>query len=297
VEPIVEIENKGTNTLTSIQINYTIDNLLVQTYTWTGILNTGETTVVTMPTVNSTSGVHNFLSTIGLINGIADQNVLNNSKNKNFETAPSYGNNNYEFKLQLDLYPEEISWNLKNSSGVILYSGGNYPALVLDGPDLPALPALIVQNWILPNDNCYTFTINDSFGDGLLFEGDVEIDGYYSITSADGSTIVDTNDGFSGEQKIKNFNINSLSTIDLNPLYSIFVYPNPTKSIMTIALSDKSNLPDYFEIKNILGQQVIKKLTKTSDDLTFDTSKLTSGVYFITIVQENSQKIIQFIKE
>lgn len=58
--------------------------------------------------------------------------------------------------INFDAYPDETSWELKNSSNVVIYSGGPYAAgtTKLDKP------------FCLANGS-YTFTIFDLYGDGI----------------------------------------------------------------------------------------------------------------------------------
>ncbi len=66
--------------------------------------------------------------------------------------------NNLTLTITFDNYPEETSWTLKNSSGTTVASGGPYGSQ----PDGSTLTQSLCQ----PN-GCYTFTMNDSYGDGM----------------------------------------------------------------------------------------------------------------------------------
>ncbi len=58
--------------------------------------------------------------------------------------------------ITLDNYPSETSWSLVNDAGVTVASGGGYSGA----------GSTVTQDLCLPDD-CYTFTINDSYGDGI----------------------------------------------------------------------------------------------------------------------------------
>jgi hypothetical protein len=60
--------------------------------------------------------------------------------------------------INLDNYPQETSWQITNSSGTVVASGGTYGSLP-DGSNVTEVNCL--------TDGCYTFTIFDSFGDGI----------------------------------------------------------------------------------------------------------------------------------
>ncbi|MEL6635121.1 MAG: zinc-dependent metalloprotease [Bacteroidota bacterium] len=73
--------------------------------------------------------------------------------------------------INLDNYPEETSWSVTNSSGGTVGSGGTYGSQ----PD----GSTVVESLCLP-DGCYTFTINDAYGDGICCGYG---NGSYSVTS------------------------------------------------------------------------------------------------------------------
>lgn len=77
---------------------------------------------------------------------------------------------------------------------------------------------------------------------------------------------------------------------------SISLYPNPTSTQLTIKLGDANDLPDTYEIYNMLGQIINRKSISNSADLTINSSALSNGMYFIRISKENTSTTLQFIK-
>ncbi len=66
--------------------------------------------------------------------------------------------------INTDQFPEETSWKLNNTNGLILYEK------FIDDYKLPN--HRYTESYCLPKNDCYTFTIYDTYGDGLLsFEG------------------------------------------------------------------------------------------------------------------------------
>ena len=78
--------------------------------------------------------------------------------------------------MTFDNYPEETSWQITNSSGTVVASGGTYGSQA-DGSSLTIEECLV--------DGCYDFTINDSYGDGICCAYG---NGSYSVTN-DGNTL------------------------------------------------------------------------------------------------------------
>jgi hypothetical protein len=82
--PAITIKNNGVTLLDSCRVNYKIDNGAVQTYYWNGSLTTGQTTLVTLPTLSATAGTHTFTAFTSNPNGALDNNAANDSQNKTF---------------------------------------------------------------------------------------------------------------------------------------------------------------------------------------------------------------------
>lgn len=78
--PEVVLTNFGSSTLTSVTINYQINNGTINTYAWTGSLATGATTTVTLPLINIPTGGAAFTFSVFTSNpnGGADANPANN---------------------------------------------------------------------------------------------------------------------------------------------------------------------------------------------------------------------------
>ncbi|MDF2435947.1 MAG: hypothetical protein K0Q95_323 [Bacteroidota bacterium] len=82
--PTVTVKNFGTNTLTSCDINFKIDNGTVTTIPWTGSLATGATATVTLPAQTTANGSHTFTTYTSNPNGTSDNDAANNQTVKQF---------------------------------------------------------------------------------------------------------------------------------------------------------------------------------------------------------------------
>ena len=286
---LVSIYNRGTSTLTSVTLNYNINGGANQTHTWTGSLTQNQSVDVTLLNTNFNGTLNVSIATA---NGGTDQRVSNNSASRNyFDVATvNYNFTNFVFTLQQDFWGDEITWELKDGSNVVKYSGGPYDG---NHSEILPLPALITENWILDSNQCYTFTINDSADDGICCSGG---DGYYNIKSTDGSITVASGASY-GTIENKYFSTNALGTTTFEALSDIYLYPNPTKETLNIHVSNTLGLPNRFTISNSLGQIISRKAVSKEADLTVNTSSLSNGVYFITVTKEDQSKTLQFIKE
>lgn len=91
-----------------------------------------------------------------------------------------------ELSLTLDNYPEETSWTIKDASGTTIESGGTYG-------NQPDGSTLNLNFNLSPGD--YTFTINDSYGDGICCGY-----GSGSYTLSSGSTVIVTGGNFGASE-------------------------------------------------------------------------------------------------
>ncbi|MCW3168721.1 M43 family zinc metalloprotease [Chryseobacterium sp. 09-1422] len=274
--------NRGTANLTSANISYTIGTSGAQTYAWTGSLAQNKYAVITVPVPNNTANSAAITANVTSANGGTDQRASNNSATGTYILPPAatyYATNTIAFNLQLDGYGSEIIWSLKNGSGQIVKAGGPYQDATV------ALPPVISENWVLPND-CYTFTITDSYGDGL----DSTDGGYVDLASSTGQVI------YHGESDIlgygsKTFTTQFLSTEDVVKTKSFGIYPNPATDVLNITkVSDKAK----FEIHNAVGQ-LVKSGTINGNQVRV--AELVKGTYIITIQDKNISESIKFIKK
>jgi hypothetical protein len=284
----ITIYNRGTNNLTSATLNYKINGGSNQVYNWSGNLAINNQASFDI-TINAPSN-GTITVNIATVNGGTDQRSSNNSASGTFiiPTTNNYAYTDYVFRLQKDLKASQTSWSLKNSAGTTLYSGSGYT----DKNTLP-LPTLFTDNWTLAANQCYTFTINDSAGDGICC---ADGNGYYDIKTNGGAVIVKSGSNFTSSESIT-FTTNTLGTTVFENSNDLYLYPNPAKGTINIRFPEGFGLPNAYTISNSLGQIVSKKEVTTANDLTINTYPLSNGVYFITVAKENQTKTLQFIKE
>lgn len=174
VSPSVELTNYGGNNLTSATITVSVDGSTVSTYNWTGNLGSFASETVILPTISIADGDHTVEATASNPNNQTD----GNSNNDSASSSVYIGSNAVTLTIVLDNYPEETSWDIQDSNGGVLASGGTY-ANQADG-------STVVENICLA-DGCYDFTIYDSYGDGICCQYG---SGSYTLTDdSDGSVL------------------------------------------------------------------------------------------------------------
>jgi len=83
------------------------------------------------------------------------------------------------------------------------------------------------------------------------------------------------------------FVLENMST-DQNQISQLRTYPNPTRNILTINISDKDvNLSA--EITNLLGQK-IKTFKNINNTQNLDISDLSTGIYLLNLINQNGEK-------
>lgn len=276
------LTNRGTSALTSAIIPYTI-NGTSYSYNWSGNLAQDKYAVVSLPVPTTAT---NGALTVNLtsVNGVADQRTSNNALTGNFSNplVPANTGTNFVFNLQLDYWGSEVNWNLKNGAGAIVYSSVPYSDVPNPTSATP-LPALITQNWVLNTNDCYTFTINDVYGDGIYDNG-----GFYNIKTAGGADVI-VGSTYSKKQTRSVY----LGTLGTNEIVkeTFAIYPNPATDLLNVTkVSNKAR----YEIHNAVGQ--IVKSGEINDNQV-RIAELIKGSYIITIKDKDISQSIKFIKK
>ena len=281
----VTLTNIGSATMTEATISYTIDNGETNTYTWTGELATNESEQVTITGLNSTVGSHTLFADVATVNGNTDIYEFNDTKDKDFVVVDnqSYATESVTLTLQSDIWGSEVSWELKNGEGDVLYSGGPYD-------DTDEMPGAIIQLFDVNINECYLFTIKDAFGDGICC---LSGDGYYTLTTDDNTEIASNGDY--GFRESVGFTITEeLNTSDF-ALKEIDIYPNPTSD--KIYITSKQSLDAEYNIYNNLGQEVNKGSVYINGQVEINTGSLSMGIYFIKITSGEHSKTFKLIKQ
>lgn len=283
----VLLYNRGTSNLTSATLSYNVNGGANQNYNWSGSISPNKYAVVTLTTTQTTG---TFNVSVSGVNGGADQRATNNTASKafNFGAAVTPDNHEYatvNFRLQRDNYGSETSWSLTNGSGTVLYSGGSYA----NGTS----PALISQTWNLPLNGCYTFTINDSYGDGICCTYG---SGYYDIKSPDNSVTLTSGGSFTNSASYSFTNNSAMSTSDFMAANAVVVYPNPVSNELNLKFAEGLSGDFSYSIVNNIGQVVKSAVVTSQEGLKINTSGYSNGVYFIKIEKDGETKTIKFLK-
>ena len=270
VEPRVRIRNYGSETINSLDIVYHVNNGTPITYPWTGSLNYLDSDLITLPPIDFEVAEENelFVYTMNP-NGFGDE-CPNNDEMTSVIPGAMQTPLTVRLFLRTDANPHETTWELKNSSDEVLFSGGPYS---VSGQT-------IQQIFDLEDDDCYTFTIYDSGGDGLQSPGIVML--FYG-----NNNIIYQGRGF-GESATVEFQAGDLTGISGTPFENLLsIYPNPVTDYGFISLNLASDANIEVFITNLAGQKVMQVTNKDysagSHKFALPASELDAGVYIVSV--------------
>lgn len=177
------IRNDGASPLTSVALNYILNGNPVVSSVTNVSLSAGQQDTLYVSISGLLNGSNSVMCYVSSPNGQPDQNTSNDTLQAVFTNVmPGI---DVTLELKTDDFPEETSWDLYDSHGNLLFSGGNYTQL----------QTVSTQVFCL-EDSCYDFVIRDSYGDGF----DFGVPGYFRLVRWDGVVLASntlTNFGYS----------------------------------------------------------------------------------------------------
>jgi type IX secretion system substrate protein/concanavalin A-like lectin/glucanase superfamily protein/peptide-N-glycosidase F-like protein len=278
--PIITIKNTGATTLTTVAIEYWINNASThQTYTWTGSLASMSTADVLLPInnlwnvgVNSTNNKFNVRVTT--VNGGADGYANNNLMISRF-SLPDVMPSVFKIQLKTNNLPSQNNYTLYDSNGT-----------VVDTRTFSTANTTYTYTYQSPqvDNGCYHLRVNDSGKDGLQWwANSSQGAGSVKILDASSNVIKTFNPDFGGGFDYS-FSVNTLlSNEDFTPKKEISVYPNPSNGHFTVEGADL--MGSKIVVFDILGNIVAEKTADTSL-VEFNQSNLSSGIYMIKIEKQ-----------
>ncbi|QJP33415.1 T9SS type A sorting domain-containing protein [Nonlabens sp. Ci31] len=281
INPVVQITNRGSSTLTSVDVVYTYDRGATNTtINYTGSIAQGAIDTVSLPAYTVTAATTLSVRLVNP-NGVADQNGINNLISADFDlnVSPSFAaNNTVSFNITTDNFANETSWQVTDSSGAIIASGA---AGSLANATTYNLPFNIVTG------ECYEFTISDSYADGICCGFG---QGSYTLTTDTGIQIF-TGGNF-GAAEVTPFKIDSTAGLEDVLQNSISVFPNPSSGIFNV----ESTLDAVkYDIYDLSGKLITSgNLTNGRSEISLDA--VANGLYLMNLSINEVQITKKLIK-
>ncbi len=267
--PEIMIQNYGLTNLTSLNIDVSVNGNVVSTTPWTGNLATYATDNITLPALTALASNDAVTINTSYPNGVMDADPSNNPA-ASFYVTMATQNTHVDVTVQIvtDAYGSETTWEIKDANGATVLSGGPYANLSAAGTttETPVSGTLSTQT-------CHTFTIYDSYGDGIDAGYGV---GSFTVTDGSGS-ILATGGQFSEEDGAA-FKTGNASVGINDVISNLSIYPNPVKDVLNIEGNYTS-----VDIIDVSGKLVLSSESTKN----INVKSLADGVYMLNIKTEN----------
>lgn len=298
-DPVFVITNKGSEVLTSCEIQFGINGEM-QTAYWSGELGFMESEEVTL-TYNVSpefyTGDDEVMQTfeveVLLPNGSTDQNPSNNSAKSNFFKPPTYGydededDNRIIVECQTNNTPWETQVQLKNIYGAVHWTSDYTQANTL------------YRDTLTLNAGCYLLHITDTDDDGLSFFANNDGNGSVRLREVGGWYYEIFEENFGKEFKhYFNFETDIYDNVEEVQVKDIRIYPNPTDGLFYLK---GINITGSMEIviHNSAGVEVMRleeKLVDSFQTIGLNLDQMASGIYNVTVIQNGSSFSKRIVK-
>lgn len=275
ISPVVRIRNNGSSDVSSFIVKYNVNSDTVSEYSWAGALSFMDVATIALPAIDFTVQDNNTI-TIETVtpNGVEDDYQKNDSLALDFaraEVTPE----TVTLMLRTDDNPDEITWEIYNSSDEVVLTGGPYSQA----------NTMITEELQLPYYDCFKFLIYDDGGDGLQMPGFYALFHSGNVTIASGTTFGSRDsayfEGYTGvgipQQAIP---------VGLN------IYPNPARDRMSIEFTQATTGNVIIEIYNLLGIKISEiyngYLETGSQRIEANVADIPRGLYMVNIKSSNS---------
>ncbi|MBP9703368.1 MAG: T9SS type A sorting domain-containing protein [Chitinophagales bacterium] len=289
--PIIRIQNTGSQSLTSLTIEYGMNDpsgsIPVTTYSWTGNLNIMEWEEIQLPDYAwSTSG--EFKVEISEPNGVADPYVYNNTMITQVD-IPAMVPNSIILEFKTNTKPNENDLFLYNSAGEEIFSRTTFTANT------------IYKDTIILEDDCYELYLWDSDGDGISWWANSDGIGYFRMRDGNTNAIIKNYQADFGGLIYQQFTVGNY--VDINALTalneSVKVFPNPATDQVNFQLQLTNAEPVVMHIYNFDGKLVYSetKNMQNAQTIAMDVSSFSAGLYVAVFISGNTMLKTPFIVE
>ncbi len=285
LSPIVKVYNYGTQTLTSLDIEYAFNDEAPMTYAWTGSLANNASEDIELPafTPSDVQEENNVTITLKNPNGSTDELPGNNVLVQNLATCVE-ATQNCKLAFYIPNGADEVTWELTKPDGSVLESAGPY-----ENNGVQQHPFSFTDKGI------YTLTVNDAGGDA--FGGG----GFIKLFSVSKGVIWAADMDAWTSKLVAQFYYDVDGIEDIKILEDLDIYPNPASDIATLSYVVSTPAKVEIELYDMLGKQIqsaVAMQAAGAHQHTIDVSSLQEGLYIVnlTIDGERTTKKINVIK-
>ncbi len=287
--PVITLRNNGSETLTSLTINYGVQGEPTNTFRWTGSLAFLDTTHVTLPTPSTwgtlTSNVFNVQ--VSQPNGKADQYAKNDGYASSFVKPPVYSGG-IVIRYRTNKVPEQNYYQITDKNGNI----------VLENTDATDPSTNYFDSLTLAPGN-YTFSFYDEGENGINFWATPN-DGAGTLAFrknrlATGTAHKTFNPDF-GKFVRFDFTIAGSSSVGSanEKLKLLRVYPNPASELLKIDLAGYESERFTYSIVNVTGKRMTNGELRNGQ---VNIASLVAGHYTLVLRSKDGMSSIPFVKQ
>jgi lysyl endopeptidase len=279
IEPTVTLTNYGSGPITTATIEWNLDGGTNTIINFTGNLVQNATETFDIGLMTISIGSHDMNVVLTDVNGITDENPVNDSATRTVEVEDTYDTTQVFLELLTDNWAEETSWELRDAGGTVLYSDGPYQQGTDDN-------TIFNYDFDVVQGECYFFEIFDTAGDGICCGFGL---GNYTLTTDDGTVIIDG--GEFGSSETTEIGITENLGISNFLAQNVTLFPNPVNSLLNINIGANSGSDFEYSIINILGQNIDSGVLYEGENKVSMTS-VSTGLYFVKIQDTSSNEFI-----
>ncbi|MCA1750354.1 MAG: T9SS type A sorting domain-containing protein [Cryomorphaceae bacterium] len=280
--PEVTFLNAGSEELNSVDVVLNINGEEFFA-SWTGQAALLDQVVVDFDEITVQNiGVNNITANAIALN--ESDNELEGSLEVELDLSAAETTTYINVEIDLDNWPVETTWDIKNDAGATMASGGPY-----SGQNNQSISEPVE----LEEFGCYFFTIYDEYGDGLNGSQWGATDGSANITDDLGNVILSYDGSTEFEELTAAFDVVQLSTVSVENttgMNALNLFPNPTSGILNVEFDLTDAQTTQIDIFDVAGKRVLSKALGTMGAgyhmSTIDMSAMQPGVYVINFTTE-----------
>ena len=284
------VSNLGSEDVTAMVFAVELNGAAQTDVTWEGVLSNGGNETVALGSYNETGTFNYTLMSVNGANWSAEDGVDIVGSTE----ATSY----VQVRITTDNWPEETGWTIESASGMYIDGVGTGDLAGQNDTEL---------SWdvSLNLNECYVFTMTDSYGDGLVASqwGDF-VDGVASVVSMDGmdevGTILDYNGatGLEFAELVAGMEVTSVTGITENDLTSsVNVFPNPFTDNTTLSFSAAEAGQASVVVYNLVGKKVIEmnlgNIAAGTQTFELDFASMEAGIYLVSLTAGNETSTLR----
>lgn len=269
------VVNGGTETLTSIKFEVSVNNGAKTTHEWTGELPVYGNVDIDM-FAEVPFGGELVTAKIVEANGTPftfETSVMGKCEEWiQVELGDTQATEEFKLELAQDRFGNQTTWKVYNHKDEVIANGGPYKMLSASGIEVHE------EYFTAPAGDCLMFVIEDNVGNGINNNFG---QGYYKLYDSKGNTLVESDGKFGfGEYHI--IYVHGAMAVEDVTETSYNVYPNPVKDVLTISGEDMKQVTVY----NALGQMV-KSINCNDNTVQINVNDLQNGMYFVNVINNN----------